>query len=832
VTSVWNDTQVGISQGVQVVLSGGAVSQTQTVDNLTDDGTGTNTRKGTVTFKGLAANTPYTITATAREVAHLGTAWNFTTIWGVDAASLAEGIQNGSMAQTVTSPQVITTNPAGQTTPASAGTVSSATPDSFMPLCGLDDTGPLSWVAKGSVFGCAEQFMYYVLFVPTSFIFALSGEFFDTTFAFSVNDASYRSTFVVQGWGIVRDFCNMFFIFVLLYIAFATILNLHGFKTKEMIINVVIIGLLMNFSLFAAQVIIDTSNILARVFYNSDTIKITAGPNAANGVTNATGGAVNPDGSLPLSAAIVNKVNPQNLIINGRQAVQLTDTVSGQSSIATNTAVTSDSGLGVGALILITILAIAINVIGIFVFVSVGLVFVARVIGLWLAMILVPLAFFSYTVPAMQDIDMIGWKKWWPDTLKLAFVAPVFIFFIYLILEFLNSGLGIAQVPNATGAAFVLGIMVPFIFIMILLLKAKDIAKKMSGTLGESITGGISAAAALALGGAALGTAALGRNVVGKSVAAMSRTEGNQKMVKYRQELRDFKSGKRTEAPIKPDVKLNAFERFGDKLNQKQEKVNEVDHARHEIDSLKEKNNLKGVDDSNLSGVDNQKLKTTYIKEKKSEAESELRKSMRVENEDGIVSVGEDGYKSANRKKLVDAMREDPDNILPDKDKDGKVILDADGKPTGQLTDEAKKKIENELNVNFNALLKTGTDQKLDHDYEHLKSESKQKVSGFERVFSQANKGSYDVRNLSQTKTDKREHITTRASAGLIAGIAMGIRTGLKSHNINHGSGQADFLKDIGHTITEAMKSTKINVKVEESHGKSVGDAKGGGGHH
>jgi len=54
---------------------------------------------------------------------------------------------------------------------------------------------------------------------------------------------------------VVRDFVNIFFIFVLLYIAFATILSLHGFKTKEMIINVIIIGLLMNFSLFAGQLI-------------------------------------------------------------------------------------------------------------------------------------------------------------------------------------------------------------------------------------------------------------------------------------------------------------------------------------------------------------------------------------------------------------------------------------------------------------------------------------------------------------------------------------------------------------------------------------------------
>ena len=61
----------------------------------------------------------------------------------------------------------------------------------------------------------------------------------------------------------------------MLYIAISTILNLHGFNTKSTIINVIVIGLFINFSLFATQVIIDSSNIMARVFYNSDAIKIT-----------------------------------------------------------------------------------------------------------------------------------------------------------------------------------------------------------------------------------------------------------------------------------------------------------------------------------------------------------------------------------------------------------------------------------------------------------------------------------------------------------------------------------------------------------------------------
>jgi len=385
---------------------------------------------------------------------------------------------------------------------------------SGLPVCfGPSSGGKIPYPHVG---GCIAQLLYYALFVPTSYLFALSGTFFDFTFHYSVQDASYRTPFVVEGWGIVRDFCNMFFIFILLYIAFGTILKLHSVKTKEMIINVVIIGLLINFSLFATHIIIDASNILARVFYNSNTIKITQSDDAKNGVADATPGLkIGPNGEIPLSAAIVNKVNPQNLIINGRKAVKIQDKVTGETSDSTDT----EGNLGAGAFILITILATAVNIMGLLTFLSIGLIFVARVIGLWIAMIFAPFAFFSYTVPALQGMEMVGWRKWWPETLKLAFLAPIFIFFMYLIIAFLEKGLSLIKLSDTStvdGMTFVLSIIVPFIFIMILLKKAKDIAKTMSGTLGQSITGGVASVGGFALGAGIGGLAMAGRASIGR----------------------------------------------------------------------------------------------------------------------------------------------------------------------------------------------------------------------------------------------------------------------------------------------------------------------------
>jgi hypothetical protein len=358
-----------------------------------------------------------------------------------------------------------------------------------------DNPGFLQTISCGltSIGGCVVSYLLYPIFTVTSYLFELSGKFFDFAFDYSVTDTSYRSPFVVQGWGIVRDFVNMFFIFVLLYVAISTILGVHGFNTKSMIINVVIIGLVINFSLFIPQVIVDTSNILARVFYNSDSISV----KDSNGKR------------ASLSAAIVNKVQPQNLIINAGDITR-TDPVTGKTT-TTNTA-----QLDLVSALLILTLIIAVNIVGIVVFMSTALVFIGRVIGLWLACIFAPFAFFSYTVPAMEGIQLVGWKHWWPDTLKQAFLAPVFIFFLYLILRFLSTIDIFRTSITTTGTDFILGVMVPFVFIMMLMWKAKDIAKDMSGTIGDMASKLGTSAAGLALGAATGGASLAGRGSLGR----------------------------------------------------------------------------------------------------------------------------------------------------------------------------------------------------------------------------------------------------------------------------------------------------------------------------
>ncbi len=593
--------------------------------------------------------------------------------------------------------------------------------------------------------------------------------------------------------------------------------------------NTIIIGLLMNFSLFAGQIMIDTSNILARVFYNSEAIRITTsslGVRSETGIesTSSTG-----LGELSISAALVEKVNPQRIIL---QSSKVNTTNTGYSSAQDKSTTGRISG---GTFILIVLMASAVNIVGFIVFLSVGLIFIARVIGLWFALVFAPLAFFSYTVPQMQNIKMVGWKKWWPETMGLCFVAPIFMFFMYLVLVFLQTGFA-GLIGEQSGPNWVLSVMIPFIFIMMLLMMAKKLAKDYSGEMGQMITGAVTTGGAMLLGGAALTGALLGRKAIGGTLARASRSDSSQHLAQHKLKIDEWKAnGKNGTKPVAPKAgdtmangktyKPNIFTGVGASLNKSKERVSMVDHARHEMDDAKKKAGLEGIDDSQLSGFDKTKIEKEFKKSKKSDVETAMKKGEDVRGNKITGIQSEDEYKKAERKTAV---------VNHEK---------STGRKEKNFTDADKKSVENDINIAFNAYLKDKTDKQLTHEYNHVNEESKGVINGSkvrqpERVFSKSNTGSWDVRNLSQSKTDTRANFVTKLGVGAIATIALAVRTGLKSADVDHGKGQipGNFMKDLKETISSAIKGSKLKFELPHTaaasgHDDHGGDH-GGGGHH
>ncbi|MBU0999224.1 hypothetical protein KKG24_02855, partial [Patescibacteria group bacterium] len=120
----------------------------------------------------------------------------------------------------------------------------------------------------GTIAGCFVQTFYLLLYQLPAFLLTQVAYFFNVIISVTLNGDLFKLSFVSQAWGIVRDLSNIFFILILLYVAIKVILGLGGSEVKKMIAKVIIIALLINFSMFFTQIIIDSSNILASIFYN------------------------------------------------------------------------------------------------------------------------------------------------------------------------------------------------------------------------------------------------------------------------------------------------------------------------------------------------------------------------------------------------------------------------------------------------------------------------------------------------------------------------------------------------------------------------------------
>ncbi|MDD5720943.1 MAG: hypothetical protein PHT16_00640 [Candidatus Pacebacteria bacterium] len=358
-------------------------------------------------------------------------------------------------------------------------------------------------IGSSSVAGCTKALFYYIVYTPSSVFLTIAAKFFNALIKIALDSEMISgSTFISTAWGVVRDLSNIFFILILLYIAIKLILGLGGSEVKKMIANVIIMALLINFSMFFTKVIIDTSNILALIFYNKLDVTYkdpNTGQPATRPDTPTTPGEKEISGAMYGSFDVTTKLN---------NSVFWEDVRGGTDHVP------------VGTMIGIICIAAGIMLFAAYAFFVSGVAFVARLIELWILIIFSPFAFMSFTVPKLAGTDYIGWDGWFKRLLKVSFMAPIFMFFIYLIFLLLEPpglfGNITAQAKaSQTWVQTLLFTLIPAMVIMVLLLRATKYAKEGSGAIGEMVFKGAKIVGGLALGGAIGGAAFAGRNVIG-----------------------------------------------------------------------------------------------------------------------------------------------------------------------------------------------------------------------------------------------------------------------------------------------------------------------------
>lgn len=257
-------------------------------------------------------------------------------------------------------------------------------------------------------------------------------------------------------WEIFRDLGNIAFIGVLLYIAIRTILNVgNNFNTKKIMVRLVVVALFVNFSLFAAKVVIDTSNVVALQFYNSIQVEGCEQEEGCN-ISHFFAGATN-----------ISSVQSAESI-RSDETIQSAENVNFKIFLART----------MGILFLLTT--------G-FVMGAMALLLIIRFGFLVLLMVVSPLAFIAFILPNSK----LG-QEWWDKLLGQSFFAPALFAMMYVV-AVLAADLqnGISEGNTDLMEAILspdsdnLGVFLVFI-IMIFLMSASLVVAKKMGAAGAA----------------------------------------------------------------------------------------------------------------------------------------------------------------------------------------------------------------------------------------------------------------------------------------------------------------------------------------------------------
>ena len=279
----------------------------------------------------------------------------------------------------------------------------------WCPGCGWN---PASWLScfscvVQSIFSLPVRFAFFLLAIVIGLFGLLSGFLFSVIVSLlnwmrqiflevpiTPANQAMSSDFVVRaGWEFSRDFVNMLFILVLVFIGLATILKIRDYEAKKLLPTLIIIALLINFSAVIVGFVVDMGNIVTNFFLNQAGDYIGLGEIWQKSST---------------------------YLVDSMKAVF---TLDGQ--FFENFGQTIGSFLGIIAYGLVMIIFYAFASIIYFI---VFLIFFFRILILWVLTILAPLAFGAYILPATRKM----FSEWWQQLIQWTIVGIPIGFFLWI----------------------------------------------------------------------------------------------------------------------------------------------------------------------------------------------------------------------------------------------------------------------------------------------------------------------------------------------------------------------------------------------------------------
>jgi len=201
---------------------------------------------------------------------------------------------------------------------------------------------------------------------------------------------------VSAGWAIVRDTVNMFFVVVLIIIAFGTIFGHSRFKWQQQVPQLMIMALVINFSKTLCGIMIDFGQVIMLTF--------------ANALREIAAGNIIQLFGLNQLYAISNN---SSVIDEGRALEAFDFFAAGVLSVF----------MVMGVLVILFFLVA---------------ILLFRIVGLWVLVVLAPMAWFMKGAEGVISSDF--YKNWWAEFKCLVAIGPVLTFFLWLTLAVAAAG--------------------------------------------------------------------------------------------------------------------------------------------------------------------------------------------------------------------------------------------------------------------------------------------------------------------------------------------------------------------------------------------------------
>ncbi|OGE95131.1 MAG: hypothetical protein A3H72_02270 [Candidatus Doudnabacteria bacterium RIFCSPLOWO2_02_FULL_48_8] len=255
-------------------------------------------------------------------------------------------------------------------------------PNFFTKYSGYDPNADIG--GKGfwsGLFGGISQILGWLIELITGAILALTAMAGEILVFTIKNIKAPQPPIVKEGWVIIRDLMNMIFVLAMIVMSLATILRVEAYNYKKLLTKLIIMALLINFSRVIAETLINVSNMVVDIF--------------AQGANWGAWGE-----------------SMYNILGSGKQGNFLQQFA--------NASGVEPLGMAISKLVLALVMLTS--------FLAIAGLLVIRMVGLWVLVILSPVAYALNILPATATYA----KKWWETFVKYLIWAPVAVFFLRL----------------------------------------------------------------------------------------------------------------------------------------------------------------------------------------------------------------------------------------------------------------------------------------------------------------------------------------------------------------------------------------------------------------